>query len=204
MRPQPVLTGGGALVGFYTLHRTTRDLDLFWRELSELGNLSSQAVHRLRADGLSADVLQDAPAFCRLRVGNGEQETVVDLVADPVPALEPPATMQAGEVAIAVDSRHEILVNKLCALLSRSELRDLEDLRVLTEAGGDLARALAEAPRRDSGFSPLTLAWLVQQLDVSTLGRSLGWPPDATARLEQFKGRFVEQLLAHARPGRHP
>jgi hypothetical protein len=45
---------------------------------------------------------------------------------------------------------------------------------------------------------------LVQQLDVSTLGRSLGWPPDATARLEQFKGRFVEQLLAHARPGRHP
>lgn len=39
---------------------------------------------------------------------------------------------------IAVDTRREILASKLAALLERSEIRDLVDVRALLHAGGDL------------------------------------------------------------------
>ena len=44
--------------------------------------------------------------------------------------------LRIGGVSIAVDTKHEILVNKLCALLHRSELRDLMDIAALVAAGG--------------------------------------------------------------------
>ncbi|NOT29556.1 MAG: hypothetical protein HOP15_03800 [Planctomycetes bacterium] len=36
MKPRWTLTGGGALSGVHLGHRATRDLDLFWHDLSEL------------------------------------------------------------------------------------------------------------------------------------------------------------------------
>jgi hypothetical protein len=75
-------------------------------------------------------------------------------------------------VAIRVDTAYEILVNELCALLGRSELRNLVEVRALLDQGFDLARALADAPKKDSGFSPVTLAW------VTTRGR--GGAPRST------------------------
>jgi hypothetical protein len=41
-----------------------------------------------------------------------------------------------------------------CRVCAALELRDLEDVRALLESGGDLERALADAPLKDGGFSP--------------------------------------------------
>jgi len=60
--PAWTLTGGAALAGFYTAHRTTRDLDLFWQGLDALGSLPSKVEDTLRAAGFAVDVLQAAPA----------------------------------------------------------------------------------------------------------------------------------------------
>jgi hypothetical protein len=87
-----------------------------------------------------------------------------------------------------VDQPHEILVTKLCALLGRSELRDLEDVRALLDAEGDLARALADAPRKEAGFSPVTLAWVLEQLPVAAMGRALGRTAD------EIRGRHARAL----------
>ena len=66
-------------------------------------------------------------------VRDGADSVLVDLVADPVPIAVAPQAIRLGGATIWVDTAHQLLVNKLCALLSRSELRDL--FRFLTELG---------------------------------------------------------------------
>jgi hypothetical protein len=97
------------------------------------------------------------------------------LVADPTETIEPPVLVDAGSVHVFLDSRHEILVSKLRTLLSRFEVRDLVDVRVLLDVGGELSRAIADAPRKDGGFSALTLAWVLQGFDAGRMAQSLGW-----------------------------
>ena len=200
LQPPYTLTAGAALAGVHLGHRVTRDLDLFWRGLRDLGSIPRQVESALVAEGLSAEPVQTSPPFCRLRVSEGKETCFVDLVAEPVPALEAPAQLRVQGVSIAVDTAHEILVNKLCALLSRSELRDLVDVRALLDSGEDLRRALADAPRKDSGFSPLTLAWVLKGLDPRVMAGALGWAAAEAEKLERFRLELIEKILSVATP----
>jgi len=94
-----------------------------------------------------------------------------------------------------VDTLHEILVNKLCVFLSRVELRDLRDVQELLRRGGDLERALADAPRKDSGFSPLMLAWLLREFPIRTLAKVDDYPEPECTDLERFRDDLVRRLL---------
>jgi hypothetical protein len=201
LKPPWTLTRGAALVGVHLRHRVTRDLDLFWHDLDQLGLLPAEVRGRLEARGLEVSQIQTAPAFARFRVSDGTEVCLVDLVADPVSAIEAPLLVQVGGVSISVDSPYEILVNKLCALLGRSELRDLEDIKVLMENGASLQRALADAPLKDGGFSPLTLAWTLRSLQPIALAKAAGWPPEKAADLGRFKDELIQQLLAASAPG---
>ena len=67
--------------------------------------------------------------------------------ADPTPIAEAAQPFAVGNTTILVETPHQLLVNKLCALLSRSELRDLIDVRVLIESGIDLPRTSAPTTR---------------------------------------------------------
>jgi len=182
LEPPWTLTGGAALAGFHLGHRTTRDLDLFWHGTRVLGEWADQVQARLRDDGLDVARIQTAPGFRRLRVDDGRRTVIVDLVAESVPFIEAPVELLPG---IHVDTPHEILVNKLCALLSRSESRDLVDVAALLEAGGDLQRAIEDASAKDGGFSPLTLAWVLQSLDSA-----------GDSRLESIRDSLVSRLVA--------
>lgn len=188
------------MAGFHTAHRTTRDLDFFWRDREKLEDLPERVKERLLADGLEVAAARSAPSFHRLSVTDGSETCLVDLVSEPGPALMPPDRVPLGHQQTAVDSAHEILVNKLCALLGRAEIRDLFDLEVLLERGGDLERALRDAPQRDGGFSSLTLAWVLKGLRVSELARSERMEEASIARLCAFHERFVRQLTTGTRP----
>ena len=200
VRPRWSLTGGGALVGVHTGHRETRDLDLFWRRRGELGDLPREVADLLRSDGLVVETMQRTPAFYRFGVTGGEDTVLLDLVAEPVPAVEEPREVVVEGATILVDTRHEIFVSKLCTLLERSELRDLQDVRVLLEGGEDLERALREAPSKDAGFSPLTLAWVLRQMSISTLVRVGGLSHKESMDLERFRDELVERITALASP----
>ena len=114
--PPPVVTGGAALAGFYTRHRTTRDVDAFWRDRAVLGDVSRAVIGALETQGLSVSVLQRTPAFARLRVARGEEVCLLDLVAEPVTTLEPPVIHVVRGVDVAANSPYDILVAKLCTL----------------------------------------------------------------------------------------
>jgi hypothetical protein len=99
-----------------------------------------------------------------------------------------------------VETPHQLLVNKLCALLSRSELRDLVDVRALVESGGDLIRALRDCPGQEAGFSPLTFAWGAQGLPVRRVAAAQGWRDEDIDALERFRDDLVSRAISEAQP----
>ncbi len=175
-------------------------MDLFWRDRAALGSLVTDSLSILRAAGLEADVLRTSPAFSEVRVSDGAATCIVDLVAEPFPAIAAPEQASIEGVAISVDGKHELLASKLATLLERSEIRDLVDVQALIDAGGDLDAALRDAPKKDAGFSPLMLAWVLKGYDPSPAARALGWSAAQQEALQSFKQRLVDRLTAGAAP----
>lgn len=200
LQPAWTLTGGAALVGVHGVRRTTRDIDLFFHGVARLERIPEAATARLSADGLTVVALQSGDAFHRLRISDGGEVVVLDLVADPVDVVDPPRTHEWSGTRILVDTPHEILVNKVCSLLGRSELRDLSDVADLLGAGGDLERALADAPRKDTGFSALTLAWCLRSLAIESLAEVAGLDPGTARRLAAIRDELVARITELARP----
>ncbi len=156
------LTGGAALVGFYFGHRETHDLDLFTLE-NEIENgfrLVNGVAKELNA---SVESIQTSPDFRRLLIKRNDEAIIVDLVREYVFQISKEKPVING---IRIDSPEEILANKLCALLSRSEIRDLVDVRELEKAGFNLEDALSAAQRKDSGLTAAQLAWILHQIKI--------------------------------------
>ena len=181
------LTGGGALAGYHLGHRTTADLGLFFGERSRLDTEPVEVLGRLRVAGMDVRPVQTTPGFERHLVERGAERVILDLVADPVPTLHDPERHPPG---ILVDSAQEILTNKVTALLSRAEVRDLVDVMALVEAGSDLDQALTDAPKKDGGFSPMTLAWVLGQFPLRAAA-SLGFDAEG---LGAFRDELVDRL----------
>lgn len=190
--PRWTLTGGGALAGFHLAHRRTKDVDLFFHGIDTLMRLPEDAASMLRAAGMSVDFLQRTPSFCRMRAEQDGDVVLVDLVAEPVPNVFPAEPQVLDSTEILVDCRSEILVNKLGALYSRCEIRDLVDVKALIDAGEDLDAALELVSKKDGGFSPLDLAWVLRTLNVAVLAKADGY--DAAA-LTAFRDHLVDRLL---------
>jgi hypothetical protein len=201
VQPRWTLTGGGAIVGFYLPHRNTKDLDLFWRGQLRLEGSPDRCAELLSAAGMRIELVQTSTNFVRWRVSLGEQNTIVDLVADPGPSVYEPKLEQVGGRSIQIDSLEEILVNKLVAVLSRFEIRDLADIQVLLERGLDLRTALDAAPQKDGGFSPMTLAWLLQSFPMNRLAERSEFSPEQLAQLETFRSSLAARLIDLSNPG---
>jgi hypothetical protein len=195
VEPRFVLSGGAALAGIHLGHRTTRDLDLFWRLRDELGNLPHVIQERLTSSGLSVSTLQTTPAFVQLRVSDQYLSVIVDLISEPMDAVDAAETHPVGRSEILVDSPRSILAEKLCTLLERSELRDLIDVDALTKNGESLNLAIADAPQRDSGFSPLTLAWVLRDFDVYGLAKAADISAADATRLDAFRLKLIDRLI---------
>lgn len=100
---------------------------------------------------------------------------------------------------IRVDPPEEILSNKLCALLSRSEVRDLVDVRALEMAGYRVEDALPAAKLKDSGLTPAQLGWVLSEI---TLGDDLVPPGNVSAEeLREYLADLTTRLARIAFPG---
>ncbi len=94
------------------------------------------------------------------------------------------------------DSDGEIFVNKICALVGRSEVRDLVDVLHFERAGLRVEEFLAAAQRKDAGVSPAVLAWLLSALRLPDR-----LPEGADrAELDNFARSLERRLRDAARP----
>jgi hypothetical protein len=103
---------------------------------------------------------------------------------------------------IVVDSPAEILANKLCALLSRTELRDLVDVAALETAGHDPIAALSLAAQKDAGLTPGQLAWVLSTFPINAL-EALQYGM-SQAELETYRESLLRRLTAAGFPASTP
>jgi predicted nucleotidyltransferase component of viral defense system len=154
------LTGGAALAGFYLGHRKTEDLDFFTLENEiETGfNIIKDVANVLNA---TVEAIQTSPDFRRFLIKRGSESIVIDLVREYVYQIDREKNKING---IRIDSPQEILANKLCALLSRSEIRDLVDIYELEQAGFQVEDAVSAASLKDTGLTSAQLGWILSQI----------------------------------------
>ena len=187
------LTGGAALVGFHLHHRETHDLDLF--TTSHALEDGEQTLRNVAADlELQFESVTRSPDFRRFLLKSSDEGVVVDLVRDTAPQIL--EKLSVG--GIVIDSADEILANKLCALLSRTEPRDLVDVARLEEAGHSPIAALELARRKDAGMSASQLAWVLSTFPIPFAEAQLHGMPRAD--LERFRDSLVQRLAAAAFP----
>ena len=182
------LSGGAALVGFYFGHRETQDLDLFTlvNEIEAGFRLLNEVAKELNA---TVESIQTSPDFRRLLVKRNDEAIVIDLIREYVYQISIDKPIING---IRVDSPEEILANKLCALLSRSEIRDLVDVRELEKAGFSIENALEVAEKKDTGLTPSQLAWVLSEI---TFGDDAQLPIDiSVAELRKYLQDLIARL----------
>lgn len=192
MQPAPLLFGGAALVVGHGSERTTEDLDLMWTPADLLESVPAQVASHLAAAGLRVDEDIVAPGFVRLFVGDGDDECKVDLVAQPRDSIRRRLDVEVGTEQMQVPSATDLLADKLCALLSRAEARDLADAAFLLQRGADWHEAMLGAADRDGGFSPLTLAWVLRSFPIAALERTSGID-DLAALRQTLLDRIVDE-----------
>ncbi len=123
-----------------------------------------------------------------------EQGLLNDLVRDAAPQVLEKIIIGR----LVLDSPREILANKLCALLSRTEVRDLVDVARLEQSGLDPIAALYLARSKDGEMSPAQLAWVLSEFPVTT-GESSRYGM-SQKELEDFRESRVRRLTAEAFP----
>lgn len=190
-----VLTGGAALVGFHLKHRQSHDLDLFGRPGTDLAQAQRALEDAARGCAATLEPQLTYPEFRRSLCTRADEATLVDLVVDRAPEVDP-EKVQFG--LVRVDSLREIAANKICTILGRSEIRDLVDLKALLEAGIRLEDALADATVKDGGVNPATLAWLLSELAIGNDARLPG--AVTPAELDHFRTELIVRLRRLAFP----
>lgn len=183
------LTGGAALAGYHLGHRETKDLDLFTTGDSLEDGVAAlgEAARELAA---SLEAIRTAPGFRRFLLQRGTESVIVDLVRDTAPQLFPEKPLIG---TVRVDPVEEILANKLCALLSRGEIRDAVDVRALELAGLRVEDLVGPAARKDGGLTPGQLAWVLSQIEI---GEDAVVPGNVTAAELRLYLRDLERRLS--------
>jgi hypothetical protein len=189
------LTGGGTLVGFDFGHRTTDDLDLFGFPDVDLDEAEHTLADAARAANAQLESVSRHADFRRWLARRGAERCVVDLVRDRAPAID---TNKRASGTVRLDTRREITANKLAALVGRSEIRDLVDLKLLLDSGEPLERAVTDASTKDAGVDAATIAWALDGLRIAPTAHLPGGV-DPVA-LDTFRTWLVKRLraLAHA------
>jgi hypothetical protein len=188
------LTGGAALAGFHLGHRQTHDLDLFTLEDAMTEGMAA-VVEVARELGGTLEAIQTSPDFRRVLLRRGAEAIVIDLAREYVAQAVIDKPVIDG---IRIDPPEEILANKLCALLSRSEIRDLVDVRALEQAGYRMEDALRAAAAKDKGLTPAQLAWVLDQIE---LGDDLKPPGGVSVEgLRSYLSELIERLARLAFP----
>jgi hypothetical protein len=188
------LTGGAALVGFHLGHRETRDLDLFTLE-DALEAGAALTAEIAREWGATLEPIQTYPDFRRLLLKRNDEAIIIDLVRERVVQI---ASEKLTINRIRVDPPEEILANKLCALLSRSEVRDLVDVQALEASGLKVEDAITSAALKDTSLTPGQLSWVLSQIE---LGDDLTPPGHvSTEELRKYLAGLIARLTRLALP----
>jgi predicted nucleotidyltransferase component of viral defense system len=148
------LTGGTAVSRFYLQHRFSDDLDLFVNDHPHFSIWSDRYIQALlSASEWHCQIVNRDERFVRLSLEQAQISLKIEMIND-VPTHI--GQIQEDPVLGRVDSAENILANKITAVLSREEPKDLADIwGFCCQMGLSLDLALENAHSKAAGiFAP--------------------------------------------------
>jgi len=151
------LTGGTASSRGYLHHRFSNDIDIFVNDDSRFSLWADRIVHALsESKDLHLTVLQRDDRFVRLSVSEGDTLLKIEMIND-VPSHI--GNIRKDAVLGMLDSPENILANKVTAVISRQEPKDLADIwGFCCKMGLSLTTAITDAHSKAAGVFPADLA----------------------------------------------
>ncbi len=158
------LTGGTALSRGYYNHRYSDDLDYFVNDHSEFQKIAERQVEKL--NGIFTDVkvaMRDSSFY---RIFASEEKLKIELIND-VPSHI--GTLANHSSLGVIDSKENILANKLTAVVDRALPKDLTDLYFLLKDGLSIKQSLLDAHSKAAGLSPLFIAKIFAEFNYELI-----------------------------------
>jgi hypothetical protein len=190
------LTGGSALGIFYLEHRLSYDLDLFSTEEIDWRFVKNVFIDITESINAEWEAITSSPYLHRFKLKRGNEAEIIDFIAEKVPQVDQKKMSFDG---IRVDTLREIGANKLCTLVSRSEIKDFIDLYFLEQAGFKAIDHITEAQQKDNGFDPATVSYLLSQITIPVLPHYL-LKPLTPADLREYIKKLQKQMADRAFP----
>jgi len=188
------LTGGTATSRKYLHHRFSDDLDLFVNDDPKFSLWSERVIQALlQTSQWQCRVLNRDERFVRLVVIQQITQLNIELIND-VPA-------HVGEIEVhpvlgRIDSKENILANKITALIGRQEPKDLADIwGFCCQMGMPVMDAVVNAQSKAAGIFPPDLARVLNSVSHADW-QVIRWidAPEADSFISDLKG-LAEKLV---------
>ncbi|MBI4687430.1 MAG: nucleotidyl transferase AbiEii/AbiGii toxin family protein [Nitrospirae bacterium] len=164
------LTGGTALSRGYYNHRFSDDLDYFVNYHPDFRRISEIQIEKLVKAFEKTEVDYKGEYFYRVFVSQGKLK--IEMVND-VPSHI--GQLVSHPVLGIIDSKENILANKLTAVADRSLPKDIVDMYFLLKDGLSIKNALTDAESKAAGISPLLIAKILTEFDYPIIDNEIKW-----------------------------
>ena len=164
------LTGGTALSRGYYHHRYSDDLDYFVNDHPDFPRIAERQIVKLKETLSDLNVALRGDNFLRLFVA--PERLKIEMIND-VPA-HIGSRIDHSTLGV-IDSKENILANKLTALVDRGLPKDIADIYVLLNDGLSVKKALVDANSKAAGIAPLMVAKILAEFDYSLLDSEIRW-----------------------------
>ncbi|OGL43866.1 MAG: hypothetical protein A2W05_04315 [Candidatus Schekmanbacteria bacterium RBG_16_38_10] len=164
------LTGGTALSRGYYNHRFSDDLDYFVNYHSDFRRISEIQIEKLVKAIENTEVDYKGEYFYRVFVA--EEKLKIEMVND-VPSHI--GKLVNHPVLGIIDSKENILANKLTAVVDRTLPKDMVDIYFLLKDGLSIKNALTDAESKAAGISPLLIAKILAEFDYPIIDNEIKW-----------------------------
>ncbi|HLF86392.1 MAG TPA: nucleotidyl transferase AbiEii/AbiGii toxin family protein [Nitrospiria bacterium] len=185
------LTGGTALSRGYYNHRYSDDLDYFVNDHPDFLRMAERQINKLGAAFEDLTVVARDTNFIRLFVS--PERLKIEMIND-VPSHV--GSLVKDSILGIIDSKENILANKLTALIDRTLPKDIVDTYFLLKDGLDIKRALIDAESKAAGIAPLLVAKILFDFDYSTLDTVIKWvEPVDSLTISRFLTAISEKIV---------
>lgn len=164
------LTGGTALSRGYYKHRYSDDLDYFVNYHSNFQIIAGLIIEKLMNRFSDLEIDYRGEFFYRIFVGT--ERLKIELVND-VPSHI--GSLFNHPTLGAIDSKENILANKITAVVNRSLPKDVADIYFLLKDGLSIKQSLLDANSKAAGISPLFVAKIFAEFDYSLIAEEIKW-----------------------------
>ncbi len=164
------LTGGTTLSRGYYNHRYSDDLDYFLNDHPDFQVLAERQVERLSKIFDDLKVVMSYERFYRVFVS--ENRLKIEMVND-VPSHI--GILVNHPVLGVIDSKENILANKISAIVDRILPKDMVDVFFLLKDGLSIKQSLLDAHSKAAGIAPLVVAKIFSEFDYELAGEEIKW-----------------------------